>query len=857
MPKGWLRRLLWSLAGLVIVVLLAVGAGFVWVHVAMTDSLPVIDGTLKVTGLGAPVIIRRDAHGTPHIQAASIDDLLLAQGYVTAQDRLWQMDILRRNSAGDLAEILGSTLLDHDRTQRVLQFRNVAQRVYNSLPDADRHRTEQYARGVNLFIQQNQDHLPAEFRFLHYKPHPWTGVDSILIGLNMVQILDSHWDVKLSREQISEHLHNPKLEADLYPVGSWRDQPPTAAVADMTQPHPAPSSTEDEETDQTQAKAQIKTQAKAHGERDRAPQISSLLGLETNSSVPPHEDVHEGLHEDSSVLRQLLGLPSCEGCTPGSNNWVIAGKHTASGKPLLSNDMHLGLTVPNIWYMADLSAPGLHVAGVTLPGMPLVIAGHNEHVAWGFTALYADVQDLYVEKLDGKGNYAGSDGKWLPLTHAHEVIHVRFGKDVPVDIELTPHGPLLNPLFRREKRPIALHWTLYDPAVAGIPLYEINTAANWQQFSAALGAWCWPTQNVVYADDAGHIAYHAIGKVPLRPGGLTGTPIQFSADTKQHEWQGYIPFDEMPFAYDPPSGLLATANSRVTPNDTKFPLTLEWPDPYRAERIYMDLRGRDKLTREDMLAVQTDIYSEVDQELAHRFAYAIDHTDGVDARLRQAADLLRSWDGRMSTDSAAASILPLTREAFWPLILQPKLGSDAEDYHWSESNFAEEEIIMHGATSPSDAAGAVSTNEWLPSNYKNWDALLTDAVRKGLDRGHAPTDLSHWNYGSWHVVDLEHPLFGVIPLIKNWSGTGEQPLSGGGNTIKQVGRAFGPSQRFTMDWSAPDASTENIVLGESGNAASPWFRDQWGIWYNGTTFPLPFSTSAVASQTTHTLQLVP
>jgi penicillin amidase len=562
----------------------------------------------------------------------------------------------------------------------------------------------------------------------------------------------------------------------------------------------------------------------------------------------------ESSAEDIQALRHTLGLPACADCTSGSNEWVISGKHTASGKAMLSNDMHLDLSVPNIWYMAELKAPGLHVTGVSLPGTPLIIAGHNDHVAWGFTALYADVQDLYIEKLDGKGNYAGPDGEWLPLGHASELIHVRLGKDVKVDVQLTAHGPLITPVLHHETRPISLHWTFYDPALAGIPLYQLNTAANWQQFSAALGAWCWPTLNVVYADDAGHIAYHAIGKVPLRPAGLVGTPIQDA----QHEWQGYIPFDEMPFSVDPPSGLLATANSRVTPNDTKYPLTLEWADPYRAERIYLDLRGRDMLTRDDMLQVQTDIYSELDQELAHRLAYAIDHAAGTDARLKQAADLMRSWDGRMTTDSAAASILYRTRQAFWPLILEPKLGSDANAYQWSESNFAEEEIIMHGSVAPTprpNDSALVST--WLPPGYKDWDALLTEAVRRGLDSGKAPSDLSKWNFGSWHVVDLEHPIYQMLPLAKDWSGTGELPLSGDTVTIKQSGRAFGPSQRFTMDWSAPDASTENIVLGQSGNPMSPFFRDQWPVWFSGKTFPMPFSPAAVASQTTHTLQLEP
>jgi penicillin amidase len=833
----WLRRSLWTLAAIAAILLLFAGCGLLWLHRAMVTSLPQLDGSIHLSGLAAPVTVRRDNHGVPHIQAANLDDLLLAQGYVTAQDRLWQMDMLRRNAAGELAELLGPSLIAHDKAQRIFQFRNVALRIYSSQPEQERHRYEQYAKGVNLFIQetaQDPSKLPAEFRLLHYHPRPWAGSDCMLILTNMVQALDDHWDVKLSREAVASRLHDPKLESDLYPVGSWRDQPPTAAVADMTQPHPAPPPDDDEDDDKTQTLLE-----------KRLPPVSTLRpGSDAGKNqLQPHEDIR--------ALRQLLDKSDCDDCIPGSNEWVLSGKHTASGKPMLSNDMHLELSVPNIWYMADLSIPGMHSTGVTLPGTPFVTAGHNDHVAWGYTALYADVQDLYVEKLDGKGNYAGPNGQWLPLAHASETIHVRWGKDVKLDVQLTAHGPLITPIFKKETRPIALHWTLYDPTLTTIPIYEMNKAENWQQFSAAVGAWCWPTLNLVYSDDAGHIAYHAIGKVPMRPGGLVALPIQDS----QHEWQGYIPFDNLPYSVDPPSGLLATANSRVTPNDTKFPITLEWVDPYRAERIYMDLRGRDKLTREDMLSVQTDIYSEVDQELAHRFAYAIDQTaktSSVDNRLRQAADLLRSWDGRMTTDSAAAAIVYRTRQAFWPLILDPKLGNEAQDYHWSESNFAEEEIIMHGSNANSGAP-----SPWLPSSYKNWDALLTEAVRRGLDRGKAPGDLAQWSYGQWHVVDLEHPLYQLLPLVKGWSGTGELPLSGDTTTVKQVGRSFGPSQRFTMDWSDPDHSTENIVLGESGDPASPWFRDQWQTYYSGATFALPFSSPAVAAQTTHTLQLVP
>ena len=813
--RGWPRILLRTAGVLFLLLVLAVCVGVLWLRSAEKTGLPQLDGDLHLPGLSAPVTVERDAHGIPHIEAATQDDLFFAQGYVTAQDRLWQMDTFRRNANGDLAEILGPSLVRHDKTQRTLQFRKTAQRIYGHLGAPDRARMDDYARGVNLYIAQHQDSLPAEFRLLMYRPQPWTGVDSLSIAMMMTQMLDTHWYGKLGREQVAAALNNPKLETDLYPVGSWRDHPPTGELIDWSQPHPPPPGTkDDEDDDRTQASA-------SHAAHD------SLASLETG--------------ELPRALRALLGLPDCAGCALGSNNWVVAGSHTASGKPLLANDMHLALTEPNIWFMADLRAPGYHAAGVTLPGMPLVVEGHNEHVAWGFTALYADVQDLYVETLDGKGNYQSADGTWKPLAIDREIIHVRAGKDVAFDVQSTAHGPLLNPVFTREKRPIALKWTLYDATLNSIPLYAMNVAQGWDQFSAALRQWPYPTQNLVYSDDQGHIAYHAIGQVPLRPAGLVGVPIKDAA----HEWQGYIPFDDMPNALDPPSGFLATANSRVTTDRSPYPLSLEWVDPYRVERIYKALQGRDKLTPKDMLAVQTDVYSEVDQELAHRFAYAIDHTPGVDDRLRRAADLMRSWDGRLSTDSVAASVYAWAHRSLWPLVFVPKLGKAAEYYEWSESNFAEEEIVMH------------ANPDWLPIGYKNWDALLTEAVRRGMKDGKAPDDLGQWTYGSWHVVDIEHPLSGFLPMIGRIAGTGAQPLSGDTTTVKQVGRDFGPSQRFTMDWSNIDGSAENIVLGESSDPYSPYFRDQWKDYYGGTTFALPFSAAAVTARAKHTLRLLP
>jgi len=818
--RGWVRIVLWLVCGLVVLLALAVAAGVLWLRSVTLAALPQLDGDAHVAGLSAPVTVRRDAHGVPHIDAATLDDLLVAQGYVTAQDRLWQMDLMRRAATGELAEVFGHAALEHDKLERVLEIRVTAERIYATLSPADRARLDDYARGVNQSIAQAEagDSLPPEFRLLMYRPQPWRGVDSVSVGLSMVQLLDGHAQDKFDRARVAAALKDARLEADLYPVGSWRDHPPTGVRVDLSVPQPLPAAPKknDDEDDEENTETQLAPNGGA--------------GLQGGAAAV-----------DWRGVTALEGEPLCRECRAGSNNWVVAGSHTASGKPLLANDMHLDLTVPNIWYMAELRAPGIHVAGVALPGMPFVIAGHNEHVAWGFTALLADVQDLYYEKLDGKGNYQGRDGAWHALTHDEEIIHVRGGKDEAVDVESTEHGPLMNPILAAGDAPIALKWTLYDPAPHSIPLYEMDTAQNWAEFSAAMQNWYWPTQNLVYADDQGHIAYHAIGRVPMRPGGLVDVPIGDGA----HEWQGYIAFDQMPNAFDPPSGFLATANSRVTSDKWPYPLTDEWMDPYRVERIYKLLDGRDGLTAKDMLQTQTDIYSEVDQEMGHRFAYAIDHTAGADAQLRKAADLMRSWDGRLTTDSAAASLVTQTRAALWPMILEPKLGKLARDYHWGESQFAEEEIVMHARA------------EWLPKGYKNWDELLTAAVKKAMHDGDAPGDVADWRYGSWHVVELDHPLSRFLPFVGRVADEGPWPLSGDKTTVKQVDRSMGPSQRFTMDWSDVDGSTENIVLGESGNALSPYFRDQWNAWYNGTTFALPFTPEAVAAQTSHTLRLKP
>ncbi|MEO6982295.1 MAG: penicillin acylase family protein, partial [Edaphobacter sp.] len=823
-------------------------------------------------GLSAPVTIQRDAHGVPYIRAASLDDLLIAQGFVTAQDRLWQMDLLRRHAAGELAAILGPALIPHDRVQRTLQIRAAADRALATLTPDQLHQLQSYAQGVNDAIEAQRRHLPIEFRVLRYQPAPWTPRDSILVGLSMFQDLTNSFPQKLNREALSAKLPADLL-ADLYPVGSWRDHPPTQPAIDLTTPQ---TDIPDIPLDNSQSSVKlpsVPTQGSSVT-NPGAPYLDSEMWASRESATGPTRITRPETSSTKDLLaiqQTLAPILTCEGCTSGSNNWAVSGARTATGKPLLSNDMHLAHNVPGVWYEADLQTPTatgqFHVTGLSLPGVPFIIVGHNEHLAWGFTNLGADVQDLYIEHTRGSGpnaEYETSSGVWQPVLHRTEIIHVHSGKDITLDVAATQHGdavtPILSNILPTGKRTISLRWTIYDPANITPSFYAIDAATDWPSLHAAFATFGGPAQNLVFADDQGHIGYHAVGKIPVR-GSLTQpsplSPVPVDALDPTQNWAGYIPFDQLPQAFDPPGGILATANARVTPDDYAFPITLNWTAPYRNERIWKVLSTHDHLTPADMLALQTDIYSDLDHVLAQRFAYAIDHSTIPahikDKRLHQAADLLRSWNGNVDATAASPAIVDAAREALWPLLLDPHLGPHpgnlAALYTWGEKPYAQEQIIMH------------TPARWLPSHYASWDDLLTDAVAEGLVQAHAPINLSRWQYGKVHPVDIEHPLFKESPLLQHIldvpTGTGIQPQSGDATTVKQVGLTFGPSERFTADLADLDRSTLNIVLGQSANPISPWFKDQWPAWYKGTTYPLPFTSSAVDAATTHTLTLTP
>lgn len=533
-------RLSWSRMGRLMLFLIFVsfliGSGFLF-SIARS-ALPQLDGELKVSGLSGKVTVKRDNHGVPTIEAADLQDLFFAQGYVTAQDRLWQMDAMRRSAAGELSEILGASQLMHDREQRILGLRASAHHSIELTSPRDGMYLEAYSRGVNAYIQSHQDRLPIEFRILRYRPKPWTVEDCFLMGANMVESLNHYtYKQELLREKVLANLGSA-LTADIFINSAFHDRLPTKGPVRLDQP-------DEDNSDDTN--------------------MTKLSGEARFPASSP----------------QLAGFHNFSLSHAGSNNWVVSGMHTVSGKPLLSNDMHLEHQMPNLWYEVHLRSGHFDVVGVSLPGLPFVIAGHNQRIGWGFTNVGPNVEDLYIETFNDRGQYLTAQG-WRDPEHRSEVIHVKGKPDEFIDVVMTRHGPIIKDLIPGEKRELALRWTLYD----GLhdPFFDLDSAENWAQFLDALSTWEAPSQNVVYADVDGHIGYHATGHIPVRVSGDGSLPENGSDDA--HEWVGYIPFDKLPNIFDPPWGVLGTANGRITPNDYPHSISTGWEAPWRTERIY-------------------------------------------------------------------------------------------------------------------------------------------------------------------------------------------------------------------------------------------------------------------------------
>jgi penicillin amidase len=809
-----------GVAALLLLAGIAMIAGW-WI---MRRSLPTLDGQVAVAGLKAGVIVDRDQWGRPWIRAKSTEDLVMAQGYVMAQDRLWQMDLLRRAAAGDLAEIVGPVALKIDEENRTLGMRQAAERAAAESGPEIRAMLESYARGVNRYVAERRDRLPMEFSLLGYKPRPWTPADTYLISLYMWKTLTSTWKSKLNRRWVTAKV-GPERAAQMFVVDSPLDHYIAGA--------PAPPTKAGGLAVRSPADIQLPTA-----------QFGAVLPFASRASDEARDFLAQFEEESSEII--------------GSNNFVVSGAHTASGKPLLANDTHLVLGVPCIWYLVHLTAPGWNVEGFALPGAPLVIIGHNDRIAWGLTNSNADVEDLYAETFDPANplNYR-ANGKWISADVRKEKIHVLGKPDVNLDVLVTRHGPVV---FREPpgegSHAYALRWTALEPGGLDFGFPLLGRASNWNEFLEMTRHIAGPGQNTIYADLDGNIGFTIPARIPIRANGNGARPV--SGETDEFDWKGYIPFEDLPRSFNPPDGIIATANARTVGPGYKYFVSERQAGPFRTERIYQLLTGRTGLKAEDLSAVQNDVLSLPNNFLAQQLISAAKSTPPRDPRTQKLITGLSAWDARATADSYETSFVEYTRHALFHNLLAPYLGDGTTLYELWEPRSVYNDVWWRDKVFLENILRQRPPG-WLPKGVVNYDVLLISSANDAaeeLARELKTNDVEQWKWGRLHPLNMLHPL-GRSGTLHSLFSIGPYPQGGTIDTVRAMGAGHGPAMRVVSDLSNFDNSLMEVSTGESGQVASPYFRDQFTEWFAGRGIPAPFSEAAEDRMRAHRLTLMP
>ena len=771
--------------------------------------------TIQLKGLKDRVVIRRDDRGIPYIEAKNDEDLYFAQGYATATDRLWQMDLFRRNARGELSEVLpnvpGSPALDQDKLHRTFGLSHVVDAEVAQASPQSKKLLEAYAAGVNAYIASlGPKQLPPEFQILGYTPRPWTPADSLIVVKIFFEALSNTWRLDLMREAMAV-------------------LPEEKRSALMPEVSPIDVLVVGKDTKAKKATARMKP--------------ASTLSREALAGLARDQAINQAALEQLGFYAEGLAA---------SNNWVVSGKHTTSGKPLLANDPHLAPTAPAIWHMVHLSAPGVRVAGVTAPGLPGVIIGHNDRIAWGFTNVGPDVADVYLEKFDPNNpqRYLTPSG-WQDTKIRHEEIKVRKGladlsaDTVTLDVTETRHGPIV---LERDGKRYSLRWTALDPTKnKPDTAFQLNRARNWKEFTQALESFTAPTQNVVYADVDGHIGYHAAGVVPIRKSG--DGSVSYDGSTDAGEWVGYIPVSKLPQVYDPPSGIIVTANQRIIGTDYPYFLTHSWAQPYRARRIFDLLSEKPKLNSDDFRRIQGDVYSIAGVFFTQHVVKTLrPKLTATDEKLTAALDSFEKWDGLVNADSRIAPLVSQMRLALRSKILTAALGDQlVRNYQWSNFDTTLDRIIKD---EPAD---------WLPKGFASYADLYRacyDEAIKNMTRT-LGADESKWTWGEMAKARFPHPL-AAAPLIGAQFTIPPFPQNGTGGLIgATVNVGSSVSMRLIADPSNWDLTQHGISVGESGVPSSPHWKDQLDDWKAVTPRVFPFSDAAIAAATKQTLTLDP
>ena len=693
-------------------------------------ALPKTSG--KVTApISAKATIVRDDRGVPHITAATQEDAWFLQGLVTAQDRLIQMEVARRQASGELAEVFGPAAVEADLEARRLRMRRLAQMHAQRLSPQERTAFAAYARGVNFHLESHRDRLPVEFRILGFDPSPWTITDTVLVGLQMFRTLSGSWKEELQKK--------------------------------------------------------------------------SLLSV-----------------GDKAMVDRLFPSRTGGEIQMGSNAWALAGRRTKSGKPLLANDPHLFVSLPGIWYQIHLTAPGLNVAGVCLPGIPGVTIGHNHRIAWGMTMLQFDVQDLYEEKLNPQlGVYSYKD-QIRPLLREEELVRVRGGRPIEFPVYSTHHGPVF---ATEQNHSYALRWAGAEPGVFAYPLLEINQARGWEEFRRATSRFPGPAANFVYADVEGNIGLQVAGQLPLRRSLDGDVPAQ--GWTGEQEWDGFIPFEDLPSVFNPPSGAVITANQNPFPENYKHRVHGGFATYYRARQIQNLLSSRDQWDPLALAALQRDIYSPFSHFLARHLVAACNRRIVSNPGLKDALELLSAWNGQMEAGQAAPFVVTLAFQHLRKAAAERAAAGKGPVY---EAGMAP--AVLEGLLRERPAA-------WFADYDQVLVRVLADAVEEGTRiQG---KNVRKWEYGRYNVWLLKHPVLSEIPVAGQYFRIGPEPMSGSTTTVRQTTPRVGPSMRYVADLADWDNSLLTTVTGQTAMALSSHYKDQWKAYSEGGDYRFRFS----------------
>lgn len=776
-------------------------------------ALPELNGKLALEGLSAPVEVLRDERGIPYIYAQNQADLYRAQGFVHAQDRLWQMEQNRRIAAGRLSEYFGVAALEVDRFSRIVGFRRAAEAELATLEPEIVALLEAYVAGVNAYIRSRPGRLAPEFNLLRRQPEPWTVLDIIAFSKVMGWSLSVNWESELVRLQLANQL-DPVLAAELEP-----DYPP------------------------------------------ENPAITEALG-EKSMRLVSTAGLLLGQYEE---LKRWLG-PA--GSNQGSNNWVVAPRQSSSGRAILCNDPHLSLTMPGVWYENHLHCPEMQVSGVTFAGAPGVVIGHNERIAWGVTNAFADVQDLYIERPhpEKPNHFAYGDG-WEKAQVLEESIVVRRQRRPHTEqVVITRHGPLIDRLVDGgDGVPLALRWQGHQPGRLIPAILGINAAQNWEEFDAALADWSVPAQNFVYADVDGNIGYRLAGDIPVRRGGLGLVPAP--GWTEEYEWTGLIPHAELPTVFNPPSGLIVTANNKMTGDDYPHFLGVEYFPGWRARRIEQMLREKRRLTLKDMEQIQLDATSLYAAELAPLLATQ----QSDDPFVNIGINLLRNWGYKMERDSGAALVFHYTLLHLLDMTFGEKVGAARKGFLGGTLSplFIMSGFMHRAETRLLEILRENEESRWYADartgRSRSRDELIGEALSQAVRRIRREVNPTprNWAWGRMHQIRYTHPM-GSVRILRGFFNRGPFPLAGDGTTPNQTSYApelppglaqIVASYRQIYDVGNWDNARTITTSGQSGHPLSRNYADQIHMWLEGVYHPMPWNREAVEENAIHRLRL--